>query len=108
MRAAVGIRPLRDLAHSTSVTPKFGAKLWALESHTTQALSCRVALVTGVNTGIRLVTVASRAHTAVSGVDFDAVKKPAIGKAGRPVVARMPAAWLLLVIALRRGEGGEL
>ncbi len=32
----------------------------------------------------RIVTVASRAHTRVSGIDFDAVQKPSIGKAGLP------------------------
>ena len=32
----------------------------------------------------RIVTVASRAHTRVSGIDFDAVQKPTIGKAGLP------------------------
>ena len=32
----------------------------------------------------RIVTVASRAHTRVSGINFDAVQKPTIGKAGLP------------------------
>ena len=50
----------------------------------------------------RIVNVASRAHTRVSGIDFDAVQKPTIGKAGLPEYGVSKLANVLFIAELGR------
>ena len=54
----------------------------------------------------RIVTVASRAHTRLSGIDFNAVQKPTIGKAGLPEYGVSKLANVLFSAELGRRLGG--
>ncbi len=54
----------------------------------------------------RVVTVASRAHTRVSGIDFEAVTKPTIGKAGLPEYGVSKLANVLFSAELARRLAG--
>ena len=54
----------------------------------------------------RIVTVASRAHIRVSGIDFDAVTKPTIGKAGLPEYGVSKLANVLFSAELARRLAG--
>jgi retinol dehydrogenase-12 len=54
----------------------------------------------------RIVTVASRAHTRVSGIDFDAVTRPTIGKAGLPEYGVSKLANVLFSAELARRLAG--